>query len=344
MPIVLASNEANANDRFNWRDITGVQYHYPNGYRNIIHPGERFIYYRGIRRANGRRGLAEYFGCGTIGGIRRDASIPDTVPKTRWAWYCTILDYLPFNPPVPAKMDGEFLEKISSNAWRNGVRTIDDVTYQRIMAASGLQTEPTRHIPTAPPQMPRLEEVIIPAATSDNLLVPTAPPSEDEGTLGANGSSRRYSRQSRIIGNRAEALALAWVKRTFPTARQIRWVADQGETPGWDIEVTDEHGGILAVEVKGASGAGFLNFELTPGELRASQQLGNRYWLLLVADCLGQSPRLQVIKDPYALISEGVLELVPSGYHVSSARRSADEPPADHGNLEFPAERFQNRQ
>jgi hypothetical protein len=63
-------------------------------------------------------------------------------------------------------------------------------------------------------------------------------------------------------------------------------------------EVTDEHGTVLSLEVKGPSGRVFLNFELTPGELRASQQLGSRYWLLLVADCLGQSPRLQVIKDP----------------------------------------------
>jgi hypothetical protein len=53
VPVVLVSNDANANDRFNWQDITGVQYHYPNQYKNIIQPGERFIYYRGIRRANG---------------------------------------------------------------------------------------------------------------------------------------------------------------------------------------------------------------------------------------------------------------------------------------------------
>jgi hypothetical protein len=99
----------------------------------------------------------------------------------------------------------------------------------------------------------------------------------------------------------------------------VRWVADQGETPGWDIEVTDEHGTVLALEVKGASGRAFLNFELTPGELRASQQMGNRYWLLLVAQCLGQSPQLQVVKDPYAMITCGHLKLVPSGYWVSAS-------------------------
>jgi hypothetical protein len=301
MPIVLASNEANASDKFNWQDITGVQYHYPNGYRNTIRPGERFIYYRGMRRADGRRGTAEYFGCGTIGDIRRDESIPETTPKGRWAWYCTILDYLPFSPPVPAKINEQFFEKIPSNAWRNGVRVLDETTYQQIVAAAGLQTEPpTRPVPTAPPpQMPKLEEVIIPAATTDDLLVPSAPSTgTNERTSAQGDSNRRYSRHSTIIGKRAEAIALAWVKQALPLAREVRWVADQGQTPGWDIEVTDERGKVLALEVKGASGRAFLDFELTPGELRASQQLGSRYWLLLVADCLGQSPRLQVVKDP----------------------------------------------
>jgi hypothetical protein len=324
MPIVLVSNEANANDKFNWQDITGVQYHYPNGYRNLVRPGERFIYYPGMRRADGRRAPAEYFGCGTIGDIRRDASIPETAPKGRWAWYCTILDYLPFSPAVPAKINEEFFETIPSNAWRNGVRALDEATYQQIVAAAGLQIEPpTRPVPTAPPQMPMLEEVTIPAATTDDLLVPNAPSTgADYGRSTHNNSGRRYSRHSTIIGKRAEEIALAWVKQALPLAREVRWVSDQGETPGWDIEVTDEHGTVLALEVKGASGRAFLNFELTPGELKASQQLGSRYWLLLVADCLGQSPRLQVVKDPYAMITSGHLKIVPSGYCVSARAQS----------------------
>jgi hypothetical protein len=323
MPIVLVSNDANADDRFNWRDITGVQYHYPNGYKNIIQPGERFIYYRGMRRANGARGPAEYFGCGTIGEVRRDDSIPDTAPKREWAWYCTILHYLPFNPPVPAKMTGGFFEKIPQNIWRNGVRELDEATYHQLITAAGLQAEPpTQPTPTAPPQMPRLEDVIIPAATSDNLLVPAAAPmGAHEDPSGRRGSGRRQSRHSKIIGDRAEEIALAWAKRMFPSARVIRWVADEGETPGWDIEVIDEAGDTLALEVKGASGSAFPNFELTPGELAACQQLESRYWLLLVADCLGEAPRLQVIKNPYALIKHGGLELVPSGYRVSVPRQ-----------------------
>jgi hypothetical protein len=56
VPLVLASNDVNVSDRYNWKDIAGVQYHYPNGYRNLILTGVEFVYYRGIRRANGARG------------------------------------------------------------------------------------------------------------------------------------------------------------------------------------------------------------------------------------------------------------------------------------------------
>jgi len=251
--------------------------------------------------------------------VRRDDSIPETEPKSRWAWYCTILDYLPFNPPVPAKVDGGFFENIPTNRWRNGVRSLNQATYQEIIAAAGVQNS-TLGAPAPAPQLPPLEDVIIPSATTEGLLVPCAAPTGEGGSARQAGTSGpRYSRQSTIIGKRAERIAFEWVKRTFLLARQVRWVADAGQTPGWDIEVTDEHGGTIAVEVKGASGRAFLNFDLTPGELRAAQEMGSRYLLVLVADCLGVSPRLQVLRGLNDMITAGAVQLVPSGYRVSVA-------------------------
>src|SRR5262245_31294644 len=119
MSLVLVSNEVNADARYNWKDVTGVQYHYPNGYRNLIKPGERFVYYRGVRRADGVRRSAEYFGCGVVGECWRDPEVPKDAPRKNWAWYCSVEDYLEFVTPVPAKMNGQFLEKIPTNAWRN---------------------------------------------------------------------------------------------------------------------------------------------------------------------------------------------------------------------------------
>jgi len=65
--------------------VTGVQYHYPNGYKNLIRSGERFVYYRGVRRAGNKRGIAEYFGTGLVGEVWRDERIPEDAPKERLA-------------------------------------------------------------------------------------------------------------------------------------------------------------------------------------------------------------------------------------------------------------------
>ena len=101
MPLILTSNEVIVSDDYDWEDIAGVQYHYPNGYRNLVRSGERFVYYRGVRRAGKKRGNAEYFGTGLIGEVRRDDRIPQDAPKKDWQWFCAIDNYVPFKAPVP---------------------------------------------------------------------------------------------------------------------------------------------------------------------------------------------------------------------------------------------------
>ena len=316
MPLVLVSNEVNATDRWDWKDITGVQYHYPNGYRNLIRPGERFVYYRGMRRTDGQRADAEYFGCGVVGETWRDPDIPETERKGRWAWYCSIDDYVPFEPAVPAKIDGAFYETIPQNLWRNGVRRLDDTVFKRIVTAAGIEppsgTPPSILIAGMPP----LEEVSIPVTSTELLLARSR--AAGNRTSG-QGAPRRYSRRAAAIGNRAEQAALTWVKQQYPEAKHVRWVANDGETPGWDIEVTDRAGEVIAFEVKGTSGRAFPNFDLTDGELRACHRLGKRYWLLLVADCLGRSPRIQPIANPSAMFTSHELKLEPTQYRVSLA-------------------------
>ena len=82
MPLVLVQNERTATVTYeHWKDITGEQYHFPNIYKNRIVAGKPFVYYRGTRRAGGRRGIPEYFGCGMIGEVWRDDDIPESDPK-----------------------------------------------------------------------------------------------------------------------------------------------------------------------------------------------------------------------------------------------------------------------
>jgi hypothetical protein len=90
MPLVLVQNPVIVNQEYEWKDIVGEQYHFPNQYKNRCRPGSPFVYYRGTRRANGKRAVPEYFGHALIGTVWRDEAIPESQPKKDWAWYCTI--------------------------------------------------------------------------------------------------------------------------------------------------------------------------------------------------------------------------------------------------------------
>ena len=305
MPLVLASNEVNVSDKYRWKDITGVQYHFPNSYRKLVKPGQRFLYYRGVRRADGTRKAAEYFGQGIVGTVWRDETISENTPKAKWAWYCSIDDYRTFPAPVPAKVDGEYWEKIPRNGWRNGVRRIDELTFNQVLAVAGTSAS-----------QPIVDTENLPQVEDEDLLRPSADLLLKTAISDGGGGNSRYSRNAILIGNRAESIALRWAELRFPKAKKVRWVSQDGETPGWDIEVIDSEGKLTAIEVKGTTGASFSNFELTKGELEASRSMGDRYILVLVANCLKDKPKLQDIVNPWKVIEQQGLTLEPLLYRV----------------------------
>src|SRR5450432_773753 len=133
----------------------------------MIRSGEQFVYYRGIRRAAGGRGQAEYFGRGVVGDIWRDPTVPPNAPKRKWAWYCGIEDYVPFVVPVPAKIDGAFFETISSTKWRNGVRALSEGDFERILTAAGISVEGQDADSWPPLKLPNLADVRIEAILID---------------------------------------------------------------------------------------------------------------------------------------------------------------------------------
>jgi hypothetical protein len=88
-PLVLAENEVNAGESFDWKDVTGERYHFPNNYKNKIVPGAHFVYYKGVRRGDGSRAQPAYFGCGEIGSVY---SVPETahLPPAKRHWLAEI--------------------------------------------------------------------------------------------------------------------------------------------------------------------------------------------------------------------------------------------------------------
>lgn len=317
--LVLVQNEVTYGGKYDhWQDLTGVSYQYPNQYRNKIVPGKYFIYYRGVRRANGQRGNAEYFGMGRIAAVWRDPSVPEELSKAKWRWFCSIEDYVPFVSPVPSKYNGQYLEVINNSlGWRTAVREISNDSFKEIISLAGISNlepdfegEKLDHQNDVP--IPSIDDVFpveIPNGL-DGFVEPHNPAYETSS--GRLYRSVRRSKRSKQIGDRAEDIVMHWLrgKLSSATLPSLRWVARDGETPGWDIEFSDNNQ-IFAIEVKGTTGNIFQNIEITAQEWNAAKVKGERYWLVLVTECISLSPKILLIKNPYEMFLNGSLEITP---------------------------------
>lgn len=143
MPVVFAANKVSQREQ-GYRDLLDETYEYPNSWRDRVHEGDRFVYYRGTKAG----GAAGYFGSGIIGKIR-----PSDLPKRQ---RCEVLDIALFDELVPLKdpANGKYLEQPGVNqlGFQQGVRVISSATLSRILEIAGVQ--PTASTPQAPTQVP----------------------------------------------------------------------------------------------------------------------------------------------------------------------------------------------
>ncbi|HET7085147.1 MAG TPA: DUF3883 domain-containing protein [Rhizomicrobium sp.] len=299
MALILTSNEVVINPDHAWKNIEGVQYHYPNQYKNLIKPGERFVYYRGVRRKDGRRDQAEYFGVGIIGEIKIDS---ETADQSRPSWFCSIEDYKPFAIPVPAKVDGTFFENIPSNLWRNGVRSLPDPIYEKIISESGVQQAPAPPIELAT----KIDE-------SGSLLVP-----KKKAVGGSSSGAWRKSKRAKQVGDWAEDAAMKFVRESLGE-NDVTYRAGMGEKPGWDFEYTDKSGLLHRIEVKGTVSAAFTSIDLTVREYEAAKAHKESYWLYLVANCLTDHPKVQRVQDPASKIESNEWSAEPMLFNITFA-------------------------
>lgn len=128
------------NDESEWQDHTGISYHFPKRYFNILQPDTSVVYYKGslkdtVFREKRLTDKAHYFGTATISRIYDDKN------SSKGDKFALIEHFSLFKKPVLIKQDGEYIEKIPesrrSNYWRDGVREIDENTYLRIVSLSG---------------------------------------------------------------------------------------------------------------------------------------------------------------------------------------------------------------
>lgn len=130
MPTVIVENDVSQ-----WDDQTGEVYHFPKRYRDLLLPGERVIYYKGRmkdKRFEGSRlsRSPHYFGIAEVGDVFPIKNGKELLAK--------IINFRPFEVAIDFQQDGEYLEKIpkskETNYWRDGVRRIDEDTYNEILS------------------------------------------------------------------------------------------------------------------------------------------------------------------------------------------------------------------
>jgi len=149
--------------------------------------------------------------------------------------------------------------------------------------------------------MPVLEHVTPQTVgEGEHLFVVAAGAAEPSSLSRLQEAPSRRSRFAKAVGQRAERVVLQFLRQQLDKAEAdtLRWVAVQGETPGWDLEYVDSTDRLVAVEVKGTQGPRFLSIDLTKNEWDAACALRDQYWLYLVASCISMEPRIEPVRDP----------------------------------------------
>jgi hypothetical protein len=162
LPLVLTQNDVSVAE-IDYADVLGKVYEYPSRYRKLIQPGERFVYYRGRRRADGSSQTPTYLGCGTIGKI---TEIGDR-------FRCTVENYQEFKHPVLFRVGDSYREPEANQRravgfyFQVGVRPIDQRAFDKILAA-GLGRAATKKVATV--QEPRPKADSAPTDAEDKVL------------------------------------------------------------------------------------------------------------------------------------------------------------------------------
>jgi hypothetical protein len=121
------------------------------------------------------------------------------------------------------------------------------------------------------------------------------------------------------MGDRAEEIVYRCLGTTLPAdLRDLSALGrERGEQPGWDVEYRDAEGNIVGIEVKGTQGGGFASIDITANEWEQAQALLERYWLFLVTSCMGPTPRITRVQNPFARSEAGQLSPSPMVWRLT---------------------------
>ena len=293
-----------------------------------IAPGDGVIIWKAAGR-DGRRGVVAF---GTVEGV------PEAMAHASPYWVDPdegerIEERVPIRYEVPEglplwmKAAPKVLGRLAVARARGGtVFSVSEAEWEAVRAA--VDEEPSD---VAPSSVPALSEVM--PEVVDQPLLRTRPPRPTgrAGTSPSSGSPARRSKNAKVVGDRAEAVVVEHLRRTLPPeqGKTVRWVAVEGERPGWDVEYVGSDGEVVAVEVKGTTGARFEAVEVTANEWVAAEAKGAYYHLYLVARCMGERPQIQVVRDPWGRMRDGEFAATPSVWRLEAVVGRGSDPSWD---------------
>lgn len=268
------------NDLSKWSDKTGSLYHFPNKYKKILTTGTNIIYYKGKitdKKFKDSRLMDEphYFGSGIIGGVYKDK-------ENSKNFYAEIKNYTPFTTGIYFKKnDNTYYEHVlTSNHWRNGVRAIDASIYNEILSTANISS------------------AIDIKSTQEDIQIKIT-----EGSLIKHKSNDKISTYNSFtdikeIGDRGEKIVLEYLKEILDPKENetLRWLANENETPGYDIEYINLKKEKVCIEVKSTTAKKFPYFHLTINEKNALEN-NQLYYIYLVSDCNSKNPKIEILDN-----------------------------------------------
>lgn len=270
MPLVFTQNEVNLSEH-SYADVLGETYEYPSNYKNLIQPGEQFVYYRGRRRASGGSEVPSYLGVGIVSDVMLVGD----------RYRCSITNFRPFDPPLPFKAGDQYREPGANSAtakgfyFQPGVRRLDQAAYDAI-CESGIGAD---------------------AENEDHGDASVTSPSD---------ASYANPKTAQEVDQLAMELALLEAERRWPSSNIVRMPHNN---PGFDIEVRHAVGDTHFVEVKGTLAA-TPRFFISAGELAFSNSNAESYsiWIFHSMDI---KARTATFVDYNGVVDEIAFDLHP---------------------------------
>ncbi|MGD0597555.1 MAG: DUF3883 domain-containing protein [Sedimentisphaerales bacterium] len=131
----------------------------------------------------------------------------------------------------------------------------------------------------------------------------------------------RIVEENKIIGDKGELLVMDHENKRLASlgrkdlADQIRHVALESTSEGYDIMSFDELGNKIFIEVK-SSKTENNSFYITDNEYTVAKELRKSYWIYRVLNC-NSNFKIITIQDPFGLVESGRWKMRPISYAVT---------------------------